>query len=135
MVLKVSKKVHFCNFVLTSARNLSLLQQFTYMHLKGHVTHLRKIVLFAVLWFTVLEILVFEIEEFVNFCWVSIFFDILIADISWKVAQTTTNHNIFWKSVMRTFRCIYVNCFNRLNFLLRSAQNCKNALFWTIYRP
>ena len=70
-----------------------------------------------------------------NFCWVSIFFDILIANISWTVAQTTTNHNIFWKSVMRTFRCIYVNCFNRLNFLLRSAQNCKNALFWTIYRP
>ena len=31
MVFKLSKKVHFCNFVLTSARNLSLLKQFTYM--------------------------------------------------------------------------------------------------------
>ena len=40
MVLKLSKEVHFCNFVLTSARNLSLLlNQFTYMHLKGLVTY------------------------------------------------------------------------------------------------
>ena len=52
-----------------------------------------------------------------NFCWVSIFFDILIANISWTVAQTPINYSIFWKSVMRTFRCIYVNCFNRLRFL------------------
>ena len=34
MVLKLPKKVNcFCNFVLTSARNLSILKQFTYMHL------------------------------------------------------------------------------------------------------
>ena len=54
-------------------------------------------------------------------------FDILIASISWTVAQTPKNHNIFWKSVMRTLRCIYVNYFNR--FLLRSAQNCKKCTF------
>ena len=33
------------------------------------------------------------------------------------VSQTPINHTIFWKSVMRTFRCIYVNRFNRLRFL------------------
>ena len=40
----------FCKFVLTSARNLSLLKQFTYMHLKGLVTHFQKMVLFVILW-------------------------------------------------------------------------------------
>ena len=49
MVLKLSKKVHFCNFVLTSARNLSILKQFTYMHLKGLVAHFQKMVLFIML--------------------------------------------------------------------------------------
>ena len=53
MVFKLSKKV------LTSARNLSLLKQFTYMNLKYLVTHFQKMVLFIVLW-----ILVFEVKEF-----------------------------------------------------------------------
>ena len=65
-----------------------------------------------------------------NFCWVSIFSDILISNISWMVAQTPINHSIFWKSVMRTFRCIYVNCFNNLAFLLRSAENYKEFNFF-----
>ena len=38
LVLKLSKKCIFCNFVLNSAGNLSLLKQFTYMHMKGLVT-------------------------------------------------------------------------------------------------
>ena len=40
--LNCIKKCIFCNFLLTPARNLSLLKQFTYMHLKGRVTHLQK---------------------------------------------------------------------------------------------
>ena len=131
MVLKLSKKGIFCNSVLTSARNLSRLKQFTYMHLKGLVTHFQKLVLFIMLWLTVSEVWVFEVEEFLrNFCWVSIFFDIFITNISWTVAQTPINHSIFWKSVMRTFRCIYVNCFNNLDFLLRSAENYKEFNFF-----
>ena len=40
------------------------------------------------------------------------------------------NNNIFWKRVMRPFRCTYVNCFNILRFfLLRSAQNWKVHFF------
>ena len=65
MVLKLSKKVlFFFNFVLTSARNLSLLKQFTYIHLKGLLTHFQKMVLFIMLWRTLSEILVFEVKEF-----------------------------------------------------------------------
>ena len=116
MGLKLSKKVGFCNFVLTSARNLSLLKQFTYMHLKGLVTHFQKMVLFIMLWLTVLKILVFEIEvRKIS----AHFFDILIAYISWTVAWIHINHTIFWKSVMRTSRCIYVNRFDRLTFLVK----------------
>ena len=39
-------------------------------------------------------------EILLNFCWVGIFFDILIANISWTVAQNPINHIIFWVSVM-----------------------------------
>ena len=51
-----------------------------------------------------------------NFCWDSIFFDILITNISEAMPQTPINHSIFWKSVMITFRCVYVNCLDWLRF-------------------
>ena len=121
MVLKFLKKWVFCNLMLTS-RNLSLLKQFTYMHPKGLVTHFQKMVLFIMPWRTVAEILkVWSRQILLNYCWVSIFFDILIANISWTVAQTPVNHINFWKSVMRTFRCIYTSCFNRLRFLAENS--------------
>ena len=103
---------------------LYIIYLFIYMHLKGLVTHSQKMVLFTVLWLTVLRNFVkFLLSQhlflifsgiLLNFCWVSIFFDILI---SWTVAQTSINHIIFWKTVMRTFSCIYVNCCSRLTFL------------------
>ena len=40
--LNYLKKYIFCNFLLTSARNLGLLKQFTYMCLEGLVTDFRK---------------------------------------------------------------------------------------------
>ena len=63
-------------------------------------------------------------------CWVSIFFDILIAVISSMVAQTPINHSIFWKCVMRNFRCIYVNCFNRRRFLAEISTKMSKMLFF-----
>ena len=63
------------------------------------------------------DISVWSRRILLNFCWVSIFFDILIANISWTVAQTPKRHIIFWKTVIKTFRSIYVNCFNTLRFL------------------
>ena len=67
-------------------------------------------------------------KTLLGFCWVSIFFDSLIANITWTVAQAPINHVIFWKSVMRTFRCIYVNCFNTLRFLAAVSTKLKK---WT----
>ena len=78
------------------------------MHLKkGIFTQFQKMVLFTMLRLTVSEIRVSSQRILLNFCWMSIFLDNLIAKISWSVAQTPINRIIFWKSVMRTFRCIY----------------------------
>ena len=63
MILKLSKKVHFFNFVLTSAKKSNMLKQFKYTHLKRLVMRFQKILLFTMLWLYVLKILVFEIEE------------------------------------------------------------------------
>ena len=45
-------------------KNQSILNQFIYMHLKDLVTHFQKMLLFTMQWLNILEILVFEIEEF-----------------------------------------------------------------------
>ena len=45
------------------------------------------------------------------------------------MAQTPLSHIIFWKSVMRTFRCIHVNCFNRLRFLAEVRTKLQNCTF------
>ena len=54
--------------MLATARNISLLEQFTYMRLKGLVTYFQKMVLFIMLRLTVSEILKFKVEEF---CYIS----------------------------------------------------------------
>ena len=46
LVLKLPKIVHFCKFVLTSARNLNLLKQFIYIHLKNVIMLFQKIVFY-----------------------------------------------------------------------------------------
>ena len=76
------------------------------------------------------EISVWSRRILLNFCWVSIFFDILIANISWTVAQTPINHIIFWKTVIKTFRSIYVNCFNTLRFLAEVSTKLQKMHFF-----
>ena len=65
-----------------------------------------------------------------NLCWVSIAFDIFIANIPWTVAQTPINHIIFWKTVIRTLRYIYVNYFNRLRFLAEVSTRLQKMHFF-----
>ena len=93
------KKCIVCNFLLTSARNLIVIKQFTYKHLKGLVTHSQKMVLLS-----------YEFQQSIPF------FDILFS-ILWTVAQAPINQIIFYKNVVRTFRCIYMHRFNRFRFL------------------
>ena len=100
MVLKLSKKVHCLQFSADFPRNLIVIKQFTYTHSKGLATHSQKMVLFIVLWISAEHP----------------FFNILFS-ILWTVAQAPINQIIFYKNVIRTFRCIYVHRFNSLRFL------------------
>ena len=80
---------------------------------------------------TVSEILkAWSRQILLNCCWVSIFFDILIANISWTVAQTPINRIICWKSVMRTFRRTFTSCFNRLRFLAENSTKLQKMNFF-----
>ena len=107
----------------------SLLKQFTqYIHLKGLVRRFQKMIVYYVMTHCFGDIRVWSQIILLKFCWVSIFFCISIANIAWTVAHTPIKHIIFWKGVMRTFRCIYVNCFNRLRFL--ATQNYKKWHFF-----
>ena len=122
MVLKLSKIVYFLQFWAEFIKKSKFNRQLTYMHLKGLVMHFREIVLFIILWPTVSKMLRFESKKFVNFLLSQHLFDVLIANISWTVARTLINHVICWMILMRTFRCIYINCFNRLTFLAEIMQ-------------
>ena len=64
IILKLSEKCTFSILRWSRQKDLSVIQQFTYMHLKGLVTHFQKMLLFTILWFDAFKILVFEIEEF-----------------------------------------------------------------------
>ena len=61
--LNCSKKYIFCNFVLTSARNLSLLKEFTYMGLKVFITFFQKMICLIRVWATVYGILAIKIAK------------------------------------------------------------------------
>ena len=63
MVLKLSKKCIFCNFVLTLARNLSLLKQFTFKKLKVLITIFKKIKSIIGVWATVHEIFAIKMSK------------------------------------------------------------------------
>ena len=58
------------------------------------------------------------------------FFDILIANISWTVAQKPIRHIIFWKTVIKLFRSIYVNCFNTRRFLAEAGTKLQKMKFF-----
>ena len=61
--LNCQKKCIFCNFVQTSARNLSLLKQFAYMDLKVLITVFQKMMWFIGVWATVHEILAIKTSK------------------------------------------------------------------------
>ena len=107
----------------------SLLKQFIqYIHLKGLVRRFQKMIVYYAMTHGFGDIRVWSQIILLKFCWVSIFFCISIVNIAWTVVHTPKEHIIFWKGVMRTFRCIYVNCFNSLRFY--ATQNYKKWHFF-----
>ena len=63
MILKLLEKCLLSIACWPQQKNISMLKQFTYMHLKRLFTHFQKILLFTKLRPNVLKVLVFEIEE------------------------------------------------------------------------
>ena len=94
---------------------------YIHMHLKGLLIPFRK-------WYYILCYDLQFWDILLNFCGVSIFLNILIANISWTVGQTSINHIIFWKSIRRIFRCIYVNCCNILGKIGKNALFCLRTI-------
>ena len=69
---------------------------------------------------------------FLNFCWISTFL-IFYSSISCELylRPCPMRRTIFWKSMMRSFRWIWMNCFNRLRFLTEVSTNLqKMHFFW-----
>ena len=61
--------------------------------------------------------------------------NIFIANISWTVAHTPINHIIFWKTVIRNFRCMHVNCCNRIRFLAGVSTKLQKHTFFNNWEP
>ena len=129
MVLKLSKKVHVLQFCADfSKKSKSMKAIYIYASERPRYALSENDIIYYAITYCFGDISVWSQRILLNFCWVSIFFYVLIANISWTVARTPINHSIFWKSAMRTLRCIYVNCFNRIRFLAEV-----NTNLWKIH--
>ena len=116
MVLKVFKNVYFLQFCADLSKK-SIKAIYIYASERSQYTLSENGIVYCAMTYYFGDISVWSRRILLHFCWVSIFVNILIVNTSWTVAQTPINYSISWKSVMRTFRCIYVNCFKRLRFL------------------
>ena len=84
MVLKLSKKLHFLQFVLISARNLSILKQFKYISERSRFGLSENGIVYYAMIYCFGDIRVWSQRTLLNFYWVSILFYILITNISWQ---------------------------------------------------
>ena len=117
IVLQLSEKCFFFFFEFCAL---------TYIYLKYLVTNFLKMVLFIMLWLTATEILGFQVQDFVKFLLTQHFLIFLIDNNG-----GSDTHIIFWKSIMRTSKCSYVNCFNRLRFLAEISTKLQKIHFFS----
>ena len=118
MVHKLCKNVHFLQFCVDLSKKSKFIKViYIYASKMSRYALSENGIVYYALTYCFGDIWVWNRRILINFCWISISFDVLIVNISWTVAQTPINHIIFWKSVMRTFRSVFVNLFNRLRFL------------------
>ena len=68
--------------------------------------------------------------NFVKFLLSKYFFRFLFFNISWTVARTPIKNTIFWKSMMRSFRWIEINGFNRFRFLAEASTNVQKMHYF-----
>ena len=88
--------------------------------------HFEKLVIvYYILRLAVFEILEFEAEEFL------IFYLLVYHECLFRPQKQYH----FLKGRNENFQMQYLNCLTDLGFFLKSAQNCKNVLFHTIWGP
>ena len=127
----LSKKVHFLQFCAEFSNKSKFIKAiYIYASERSHFALSEYSIVSYAMIYCFGDIKVWSQIILLNFCWVGIFFHILIANISWTVAETPINHIIFWMSVMRSFRCIYVNFFNRLRFLAEISTKLQRLHFF-----
>ena len=121
--------------MLNSAKNLRLLKQFTYMDLKVFITLFQKMLWFMEVWATVHDILAIKIskkmltqQKFLKN------YSSSNTHTSETVSHSIINNTNFWKCVTRPFRCIYVNCFNRLRFLAEVSTKLQKMHFFRQFK-
>ena len=86
MILKLAKKVFFFNFVLTSAKKSKHVKTiYIYASERSRYALSENVIFYYE------DISVWNRRILLNFCWVSIVFDISVANISWMVAHTPIN--------------------------------------------
>ena len=117
MVHKFSKKGHFLQFCADLSKKSKSVKAIYIYASEVLITLFQKMIFSIRFWATVHEILTIKISE--KMLTQQTFNKILRLQtlIFLKVlSHSIMNNTIFWKYVTRLFRCIYVNCFNRLRF-------------------
>ena len=97
MVRKLSKKVHFFQYSDDLSKKSKYIKAiYIYAPERAPWILSENGIIYNAMIYCFRDIRVWSRINLSNFCWVSTFFDILIANISWTVAQTPINHTIFW---------------------------------------
>ena len=108
MVLKLSKNVHFFQFWANLNKKSKYIKAiYIYASERAPCILSENVIVYNAMIYCFRDIRVWSWINLLNFCWVSIFIDILIASISCTMAQTPINHTIFsawWNFQMHFFR-------------------------------
>ena len=95
MVLKLSKKVHFLQFCADlSKKSKSIKAIYIYASERSRYALSENGIVYCAMTYYFGDISVWSRRILLNFCWVSIFFDISIVNISWTVPHTPINHRL-----------------------------------------
>ena len=125
IVFKLSKKVQFFQFCVDLRKKCKSIKAiYIYATERSRYALSEYDIVYYAMTYCFGDIWVLSRIILLHFCWVSILFDILIAHISWTVAQTSVNHTIFLN------RCTYVNYFNRLWFFAKVSPKLQEMHFF-----
>ena len=126
------KKMYFLQFSADLIEKSKSIKAFYILYVSersGNTLSENSIAYYAIIYFLE-DSWVWSRRILLNFCWVSIFFDILIANTSWTVAQTQFNHiTLFPKKSNENFQMHICKLPQHLDSLLRSAQHSRKCTF------